>query len=66
MQSFLGAHIEVLEKEKLLLEDKLYGLLRAADQNTKARRSPPATCPTVSVSLSLHYDRVLRHFRTRK
>jgi uncharacterized protein YdcH (DUF465 family) len=29
-----SAHIEVLKKEKLLLKDKLYGLLRAADQNT--------------------------------
>jgi uncharacterized protein YdcH (DUF465 family) len=28
-----GAAIEVLKKEKLHLKDKLYGLLRAADQN---------------------------------
>ena len=28
-----GVNIEVLKKEKLLLKDKLYGLLKAADQN---------------------------------
>ena len=27
-----GTNIEVLKKEKLQLKDKLYGLLRAADQ----------------------------------
>lgn len=30
-----GTNIEVLKKEKLHLKDKLYGLLRAADQNGK-------------------------------
>jgi uncharacterized protein YdcH (DUF465 family) len=28
-----GVNIEVLKKEKLHLKDKLYGLLKAADQN---------------------------------
>ena len=34
-----GTAIEVLKKEKLHLKDKLYGLLRAADQNGHDKRN---------------------------